>query len=106
MSGDQRIILIESKVLAALLQGFADGPLDDSLKQSLASYHWREPNHQAIFSALARCPSSDPSMIAAEIPARLTRLGFPDVDLSFLEEPHNLSRRDALNLVSELMAEL
>lgn len=105
MSGDQRIILIERQVLAALFQGFADGPLDDSLKQSLASYHWREPDHQALFAALMRCPSSDASVIAAEIPARLTRLGFPDVDWDFLKPPHHLSRSEALNLMTELLEE-
>lgn len=97
------VVQIERRVLAALLQGFDDGPPEASLKQSLAGYRWREPDHQAIFSALAHFPSSDSSITAAELPARLTRLGFPDVECEFLQPPHGLSRSEATALVRALL---
>ncbi|MGH9351426.1 MAG: hypothetical protein ACRD2G_04580 [Terriglobia bacterium] len=103
MISDHRIIQIERQVLAVLFQGFSDGPLDDSLKQRLAGYRWQESDHQAIFSAIVRFPL--PSVIAAELPARLTRLGFPDVEWEYLNQPHSLSRSDAAGLIRELLAD-
>ncbi|MGH9402645.1 MAG: hypothetical protein ACRD2P_11120 [Terriglobia bacterium] len=105
MTSDSRITRIERQVLAALCQGFSDGPLDDSVKQSLTQYRWREPDHQAIFNALAKFPSGQPAILAAELPARLTRLGFPDIDCEDLYQPHGLNRNDAAELIRELLAD-
>lgn len=105
MNSDSHVIQIERLILAAIFQEFADGPLDEPSRQRLASYHWQEPDHQAIFSALVRFPASHPSITAAELPARLTRLGFPDVECDFLKQPHGLSRNDAAKLIQQLLAD-
>ncbi|MGH9343234.1 MAG: hypothetical protein ACRD19_05675 [Terriglobia bacterium] len=105
MTCNPRLVQAERQILAALFQGFSDGPLEDSSKQNLADYRWQEPDHEALFSALVRFPSSHPSITAAEIPARLTRLGFPDVDCDFLKQPHGQSRRRSAELIRELLAE-
>ena len=97
------VLQTERQILAVLLQGFNDGPLEESLKQSLAAYCWRAPDHEAIFAALIRFPSSHPSMVLVELPARLTRLGFPDVEWEFLQQPHGLNRSETAALVQTLL---
>lgn len=88
---------LERWVLAALCQG----KVSEDAKRMLAGYSWREPLHQAIFAALAGIPASDPDAIRRELPVRLTRRGFPDVDLAPFFGEVDLSSGEVEQLVRD-----
>lgn len=93
---------LEFLVLRAVCQGTPQGSVRDVALQILRDYAWREPVHQAIFACLARLPSANPEFIRNELPACLTRKGFPDVELEELFEPHSLTKEDAERLMRQL----
>lgn len=46
----------------------------------LAQYAWREPEHDVLFKAIRRLGGGDAGRLREELPAQLTRMGFPDID--------------------------
>ncbi|MGH9447448.1 MAG: hypothetical protein ACRD3O_17195 [Terriglobia bacterium] len=93
---------LEQDVLRVLCQGTAEGPVRELARAALQHYQWREPVHQAIFEALLAVPCESSETIRAELPARLTRMGFPDVDWEKLFEGSLLSRPEGEDLVRRL----
>ena len=93
---------LELQVLRAVCQGTPQGSVRDGALRVLCNYAWREPVHQAIFGCLARLTSANLEFLRSELPACLTRKGFPDVDLELLFEPHSLTKEDAERLMREL----
>ncbi|HEY6291779.1 MAG TPA: hypothetical protein VI455_09505, partial [Terriglobia bacterium] len=75
---------IERRVLAALCRGTEEGPVRESARQLLADYRWREPVHQIVFEIVVRFPSTSTGALREQLPARLTRRGFPDFDFASL----------------------
>jgi hypothetical protein len=70
----------ERQVLRALCQG----ALDSRAKlNALRSYRWRESVHQVIFNFLISMPGTNAELMREQLPAYLTRRGFPDFDLSW-----------------------
>lgn len=70
----------------------------------LRSYHWQAQLHQAIFDALSSIPSDDPAILRQLLPAKLTRMGFPDVEWDEFFTPLSLSRDKAIALVRRMVA--
>jgi hypothetical protein len=68
----------------------------------LTQHHWRDPIHQIMFQALMAIPSECPETIRAQLPARLTRMGFPDLDWEDLFTPCRLSKAEAQRLIKAL----
>jgi hypothetical protein len=51
------------------------------IKSQLSSYKWRNPDHSVVFEALNRLNSArTATQLREQLPAQLTRLGFPDVN--------------------------
>ena len=71
---------IERSLLAALC-----GPLDHKTRSEilnrLAAHAFASPDHEVIFRALVKMPRASAEHIRETLYARLTRLGFPDIDL-------------------------
>jgi hypothetical protein len=95
----QSVVHTERQVLRALCQGSA-GRRTPGLS-ILRSYRWREPVHQVIFELLIQTPDADPELIREQLPARLTRRGFPDFDLA-LFQPHALTGKEIESLIDRL----
>jgi hypothetical protein len=94
----------ERLVLSALCQGTPQGQVRESARGILAHYRWREPLHQVVYQVLLAMPFDSPELARQQLPARLTRVGFPDVDVEDLFHPHSLSQAAAEELMHNLVA--
>jgi len=92
----------ERRVLRTLCQGTPQGSVRASARDLLRTYRWREPLHHVIFEVILSIPTEVPEVIRTQLPARLTRRGFPDVDIEDLFKPHGLSKEEAERLVRRL----
>lgn len=92
----------ERLLLSALAQGTREGSVREPARAKLAGYRWREPEHAVIFECLMALPSADPAAVREQLPALLTRRGFPDVGFADLFAPLELSREVFERLVEEL----
>jgi hypothetical protein len=93
---------LEQRVLQALCQGTPQGSIRETALSLLRGYRWQDPLHQAIFEAVLVIPSESPAKLRLELPARLTRRGFPDFDLEIFFAPHGLSVDEAGQLMRKL----
>ncbi len=96
------IVQTERRVLVVLCQGTAEGSARETAKRHLRDYRWREPLHQVVFEVLMAMPGDAPALVRDQLPARLTRKGFPDVDWEQFFEPHSLSLEEVKALMREL----
>jgi hypothetical protein len=96
------IVQTERRVLEVLCQGTAEGSVRETARRHLRDYHWREPLHQVVFEVLMAMPGEAPALVRDQLPARLTRKGFPDVDWEQFFEPHSSSLEEAEALMREL----
>ncbi len=85
-----------------MCQGTPQGSVRESARRILRAYRWREPLHRLIFEVLLNLPTEIPELVRTELPARLTRKGFPDLDTADLFEPSELSKEEAERLVCQL----
>lgn len=85
----------EKTCLALLCQISSTAQKRQELEMLLADYHWQSPDHHAIFDALAAWRAA-PEAIRAGLPARLTRLGFPDIEIEEYFAPIELPVEAAL----------
>lgn len=95
---------LERKVLSALCQGTLEASVRDRALQQLKQYAWREPVHRAIFQCLAQVPAGNFELVHSELPACLTRKGFPDVDWDLFFMPHSMTRQQAEQAVLDLLS--
>ena len=99
---EESIIEAERRVLQAICQGTGEGSVRETAKRVLNGYRWREPSHQVIFEVLLTIPSDVPQVIQEQLPARVTRRGFPDAEWEKIFVPHNLTREKAEGLMRKL----
>jgi hypothetical protein len=97
------IVLTERKVLCSVCQGATEGSVRDLIRAALRDYDWWGPTHQAIFDALMAIPSESLATIRAELPSRLTRIGFPDVDWGWLFSQALLPKSEVDQLIRSLV---
>ena len=88
-----------------MCQGAADGRVKARGVELLADYRFRDAIHQVVFDALGKLSTDAPATIRALLPERLTRQGFPEVDLDAYFQPHGLIVAAAVSLMRELLAE-
>jgi hypothetical protein len=93
----------EKLALRLLCVGTPQGPVKEVLIPLLRGYPWQSTLHQAIFDALAAAASSDPELIRRLLPAKLTRMGFPDVEWEELFAPLSMSREESIALVRQMV---
>jgi hypothetical protein len=88
MSADDESIALEMEhaALAALCQRANDDPLRSELLRLLPHYSWISGDHRAVFDAIAQW-KGEPAALRSDLPGRLTRLGFPDIDIELYFEP-------------------
>jgi hypothetical protein len=95
----------ERAYLAFLCQGSLNEALRLELEASLSRHSWQSHDHRAVFDALAGW-RAEPDAIRSSLPARLTRLGFPDTDIDEYFAPAGVSIETALQwLRGELAGE-
>ena len=75
-----RVEEIERSLLAGLCASL-DSTTRAAIVNCLATHTFASADHGVIFQALAKLPAASPEHIRATLYARLTRLGFPDIDL-------------------------
>jgi hypothetical protein len=57
------------------------GAAAHKLKSRLSTYKWRSADHSVVYEALNHLSSaSTAAQLREQLPAQLTRLGFPDID--------------------------
>jgi hypothetical protein len=95
-------IQTELLILRAMCQGTPQGSVRTTALHILKDYRWREPVHQVMFQCLARLPGENPELLRNELPACLTRKGFPDVDWDTFFAPHSPTPQEAERMMLEL----
>jgi hypothetical protein len=98
----EEIALIERKVLCSICQGALEGSLRELARATLRNYTWQNTAHQVIFEVLTAIPSESPDVIRAQLPSRLTRLGFPDLDWEWLFAAPRLPKPEVEGLILTL----
>ena len=93
----------ERAYLALLCQGSLNGALRLELERFLSSHCWKSHDHRAVFEAVAGW-RAEPDAIRAGLPARLTRLGFPDTDIEEYFAPAGVSVETAFEWLREELA--
>jgi hypothetical protein len=95
-------VQIERRVLCALCQGTLEASMRDRALQELKNYSWREPVHRAIFRCLTQLPAGDLKLLQSELPACLTRKGFPDVDWDSFFSPRSVTAQEVEQFILRL----
>ena len=95
---------LERRVTQSLCQCPAQGAAHESTRQRLKSYRWQEPLHQAIFETLRDLPPLPADALRRQLPARLTRRGFPDVNWEEFFAPPAASPDELEGLLGKLLA--
>ena len=80
-NGVLHILALEREILRSLCSTRHPDLLRDAMLRSLSQHVWHDPDHRVIYEALRQIPSSAPAAIRDQLPATVTRMGFPDVDL-------------------------
>jgi hypothetical protein len=97
---DHSVLDDERQVLRALCQGVLHNPTS---LNTMRTYRWHESLHQVIFDFLISMPGANAELIREQLPALLTRRGFPDFDLSWFE-PDTPAAEDVERLIQRLRA--
>ncbi|MGB6484006.1 MAG: hypothetical protein WBE86_11025 [Candidatus Acidiferrales bacterium] len=93
----------EKQLLRFLCANGEDSAARQKFWQRLSEYSWRDRDHEVLFETIGELLSSAPRQILAQLPAALTRRGFPDISCDFLFTPPQLSAAAALALAEELL---
>jgi len=83
MPSDESSIIasqIERDILRELCAGQIKSQDWHSVLHRLSAYEWKDPEHKVVFDALQAIKSDDAPIRRQELPAQVTRMGFPDVD--------------------------
>jgi hypothetical protein len=95
---------LEKLALRLLCAGTSQGAVRANLIPLLRGYTWQSTLHRVIFDAIASIPSDRPEVLRQLLPAKLTRMGFPDVDWEELFGPVSMAREEALVLARQMVA--
>jgi hypothetical protein len=96
---------IEIQVLRVLCLGTPQGSVKEAGKPLLRGYRWHNALHQAVCHALYNLPSENPEVLRQLLPAKLTRLGFPDVEWEKFFAPPSISKDEAIALIRRMVEE-
>jgi hypothetical protein len=72
---------IERRLLSALCATALDREMRAHILECLSAHTFANRDHEIIFQALAKMPPATAEHIRENLSARLTRLGFPDIDV-------------------------
>lgn len=99
----KQILDAERRILSLICQAPARGTVRSELERELADYSWREREHQIVFEVLQEIPSSNPQTIRQQLPVRLTRKGFPDLNLETYFQPCDLANSQPARSIRSLL---
>lgn len=94
----------EWELLRALCSGALAGPTRQEVLGFLSDYAFHDPICQAIFGAVDNIGREGTTILRRELPAQLTRRGFPDVDFEKLFTPPPLSSKQIVERARELVS--
>jgi hypothetical protein len=98
---DQKIE-IERLLLAALCQHALDPQTRQEVLERLTQHTFASPEHEVIFRVVSRIAQAAPGQIKEAVKTRVTRLGFPDIDVDPLFVPGAPSPDEARALLKQL----
>lgn len=101
---NQQILAAEVELLRALCAGTVTGDERTQAMKRLGVYRFRDAGHQLIFDALQEFNREQPQVLRQQLPERLTRKGFPDLDFENFLARTSLSSREVVELVEKLVA--
>lgn len=78
------LIETERRVLGALCKSSCEAALRKQARELLAQYQWEEQAHREVFDIIMSFPIASVEALREQLPARLTRRGFPDFDFDGL----------------------
>lgn len=93
---------IERRLLAALCSPAVDAKTRADLLERLAKHKFATPDHETIFGALRQMPVASAERIRETLGARVTRLGFPDIDVERILEADAPTAGEIQALLREL----
>ncbi|HXX21458.1 MAG TPA: hypothetical protein VEJ46_18825 [Candidatus Acidoferrum sp.] len=102
-SCSSRIVHIEIAILRALCSRTATESARRSALRDLAGYRWLEADHAVIYEAIVRAGVRGANW-REDLPARTTRMGFPDLDWTIYLEPKRGNEQPLEKLVRKLKA--
>jgi hypothetical protein len=50
------------------------------IQRGLRGYSWQDVEHGLVYAAIQHLGARDPQLLREQLPAEVTRMGFPDVD--------------------------
>ncbi len=101
MSGPEQQRM-EFEVLQAICQGALLGETEEAARELIGSYKWQDPIHSLIFKSWLSLRGASQETFREQLPAMLTRRGFPDVDLApYFRSPES-SNKSLEDLVKDL----
>ena len=93
----------EWEVLRALCSGVLAGRVRREALTLLAEYSFSDPIRQAVFDEVGKLGRHQTEILCQELPPRLTRRGFPEVDFDSLFAPLSSSTEQALESARALV---
>lgn len=96
------IAALERQLLGALCAGVGDAADWDRFAGELSAHHWQDPDHKVVYQALRAIKSRDAKTRRDELPAQVTRMGFPDVDWNLYFEREEFSAPEIEKLIRQL----
>jgi SOS response regulatory protein OraA/RecX len=97
-----RAINLERRLLVALYQPGHHAQFRERVRETMADYQWKDAAHQALFEIVMGLSSTSSEAFRDQVPARLTRRGFPDFDFEALFNHPTISSIEAEQLMREL----
>lgn len=95
----------EREVLRILCQGTLPREFLVAARDTLRQYRFLHPVHQLLWEALQRFAGADFRHFREQLPALLTNMGFPDVDLAPFLAPLRFDEADVLSRIQQLAAQ-
>jgi len=102
--GSDTIATLERQVLGALCAGTASHDEWNKLASRLSGHRWRDPDHKVVYEALRAIKSCEPGTRREELPAQVTRMGFPDVDCDLYFDGQELPVDEIEGIIGRLEA--
>src|SRR5579863_6513230 len=93
----------EIRVLQFVCSAAADESERAAVIRALADYAWLDADNEILFEAIRALFARNPANILSELPAALTRRGFPDLPWEPLKQRSPLALGEALALADELL---
>ncbi|MHB8526340.1 MAG: hypothetical protein ACYDD2_09320 [Candidatus Acidiferrales bacterium] len=93
----------EIQLLQFLCDAAGDEPERGAVIRALADYAWLDADNEILFETIRGLFARNPADILTELPAALTRRGFPDLPWEPLMQRSSLAPGEAVALAGELL---